>query len=152
VNRPGDNCPCETAHAGLALAKTYPAVPESVAALRAIVTEFATRIGVAQSTIERVKLAVSEAATNVVIHAYHGASQPGAIDLEATVAAGELRVSIADSGPGLRPGATSPGLGLGLGLIAQLADKLELLPGRSGGLRVLMRFAIPAIPAIPADA
>lgn len=109
-----------------------------------MIAEFAATVGLAQSTIENVKLAVSEAATNVVVHAYHEASGPGPIHLEAAVTAGELRVSVADSGPGLRPGQTSPGLGLGLGIIAQLADNFELLPGRSGGLHVLMRFAIPA--------
>jgi serine/threonine-protein kinase RsbW len=119
-------------------------VPESVAGVRTMVAEFATSAGLEASRIEQVKLAVSEAATNVVVHAYRGASEPGLIHVEACVGPGELRVSVADTGSGLRPGQGGPGLGLGLGLIAQLADDVELLQGAEGGLRVVMRFASPA--------
>jgi hypothetical protein len=31
-------------------------------------------------------------------------------------------------------------------IIGELADKVELLQGGTGGLRVLMRFALPAAP------
>lgn len=137
----------DLARAGLACSETRPAVPESVAALRAVVAEFAAKVGVAPATIERVKLAVSEAATNVVIHAYRDAREPGPIHLEATLEAGQLRVSVADDGSGMRPKQESPGLGLGLAIIAQLVDDFELLQGRHGGLSVLMRFAVPARPA-----
>lgn len=124
------------------LSETRSAVPTSVAELRAMAAAFATSVGLAPSTVERVKLAVSEAATNVVVHAYADALEPGTIQLEATLAPGELRVSVADSGPGLHPREESPGLGLGLAIIGQLADNFELLQGGDGGLRVLMRFAV----------
>ena len=143
----GDRSACDVARVGLTCSETRPAVPESVAVLRAIVVDFATKVGLRQATIDRVKLAVSEAATNVVVHAYRDARQPGPIYVEAALVAGELRVSIADTGPGMRPEQESPGLGLGLAIIAQLVDNFELLPGRDGGLRVLMRFAVPATPA-----
>ena len=55
--------------------------------------------------------------------------------------AGELRVSVADEGSGFQPLRDSPGLGLGLAIIAQLTDSLELLQGDGGGIRVVMRFA-----------
>lgn len=132
--------------AGVAVCETYRAVPESVASLRAMVADFATGAGFAPAAVERVKLAVSEAATNAVVHAYRDASEPGTgtIRVEAALSQDELCVSIADTGSGLRPGQASPGLGLGLGLIAQLADSFELLPGRDSGLRVLLRFAMSA--------
>jgi serine/threonine-protein kinase RsbW len=128
----------------LTFAETHPAIPGSVAVLRQKIAAFATQAGVPSSTVERVKLAVSEAATNVVVHAYDDASQPGLIQIEADLVAGELRVSITDTGPGLRPRPDSPGLGLGLAIIGQLADNFEILQGDAGGLCVLMRFAIPA--------
>jgi anti-sigma regulatory factor (Ser/Thr protein kinase) len=131
----------------MALSQTYPAVPESVAAVRATIGEFATQIGAPRSTIDGVKLAISEAATNVVVHAYHEAGERGEIHVEATREAGELCVSVADTGPGLRMRRDSPGLGLGLAIINQLADRVELLQGGSGGLRILMHFALPATAA-----
>ena len=129
------------ARADLLLSQTYPAIPESVAAVRASVAD-ATHTHAPPATIAGVKLAVSEAATNVVVHAYADASEPGLIHVEAVLAGGELRVSVTDSGPGLRPRDDAPGLGLGLAIIGELADKVELLQGGNGGLHVLMRFAV----------
>lgn len=124
--------------------ESYAAVPESVAAVRAAVRAFAHGRGVPQSTIEAVTLAVSEAATNVVVHAYRDAEQPGQIDVAATLAASELRVTVGDSGSGLRPRIDSPGLGLGLAIIAQLADGVDLVKAQGGGLELRMRFALAA--------
>jgi anti-sigma regulatory factor (Ser/Thr protein kinase) len=135
--RPG---PC----AGVVFSEAYRAVAESVAPLRAMVAAFANQAGLPPPAVERVKLAVSEAATNVVVHAYRDAGEPGMVRVEAAVDQGELCVSIADDGCGLSPGQPSPGLGLGLGLIAAVSDRFELLPGRDSGLRVLLRFAMPA--------
>lgn len=123
---------------------TYPAVPQSVAAVRDGIGEFVLSVGVPAATVDAVLLAVSEAATNVVVHAYRDVDEPGLIHVEATFAAGELEVSVADDGPGLRPRSDSPGLGLGLAIIAQAAHAVELLRGGDGGLRVLMRFPLSA--------
>jgi anti-sigma regulatory factor (Ser/Thr protein kinase) len=132
--------------ADIAFTQTYAAVPESVAAVRAAISGFATRAGVPRSTVDGTVLAVSEAATNVVVHAYHGADEPGLIHVEAGLAADELRVSVADTGRGLRASESRPGLGLGLGLamITELADRVELLQGKTGGLRVVMHFTVAA--------
>jgi anti-sigma regulatory factor (Ser/Thr protein kinase) len=129
---------------GVLVSETYRAVPESVGLLRALVADLANKAGLAPAAVERVKLAVSEAATNVVVHAYRDVREPGMICVEATLTQSELCVSIADTGCGLTPGHASPGLGLGLGLIAALADSFELLPGRDSGLLVLLHFAMPA--------
>jgi serine/threonine-protein kinase RsbW len=128
--------------------RAYPAVPRSVAAVRSAVGDFAAQAGAPQSTVDGIKLAVSEAATNVIVHAYPDRSEPGLIHVEAARAGGELRISVADTGPGLRTGRESPGLGLGLAIIGSLADKVELLQG-GDGLHVLMRFALPADPTDP---
>jgi anti-sigma regulatory factor (Ser/Thr protein kinase) len=142
---PGPGRPsAEEARPGPVLSQTYPAVPKSVAAIRATVGSFATQIGASRSTIDNARLAASEAASNVVVHAYHSADEPGLIHVEALLAAGELRVSVTDTGTGLQAGHNRPGLGLGLALIGQLADHVELVQGDNGGLYVLMCFAVPA--------
>jgi anti-sigma regulatory factor (Ser/Thr protein kinase) len=86
--------------------------------------------------------------TNVVVHAYRDAAEPGTIEIAAALASGELWVIVADSGWGLHPRRDSPGLGLGLGLIAQVSDGVDLVHRGSGGLELRMRFAL-ARPAAP---
>lgn len=124
------------------LSVVFPARPESVAAVRAAVCEFAARMGASPATVDAVRLAVSEAATNVVVHAYRDAGRQGLIEVEASLAGGELWVIVADGGTGLRARRDSPGLGLGLGLIAGVSDGIDLVARASGGLELRMRFAV----------
>ena len=91
----------------------------------------------------RSRIAVSEAATNVDPPRLSRVGRgPGVISVEATLTAHELLVSVTDNGRGLRAREEGPGPGLGLAMINQLADHVELLQGASGGLRVLMRFTL----------
>jgi len=121
---------------------TYPAVPESVAAVRSALQSFAQRVGVPRPTVEAVALAASEAATNVVVHAYREDGEPGSIEIAAALAVDELWVIVTDAGAGLRPRPDSPGLGLGLAIIAQIADGVDLVNPAGGGLELRMRFAL----------
>jgi serine/threonine-protein kinase RsbW len=127
---------------GASSTSTHPAIPGSVPTIRHTVVAFAVRAGASPGTLSAVELAVSEAATNVVVHAYREATEPGAIEVVAAVAEGELVVIIADTGAGLRARTDSPGLGLGLALIARLADGFELVHRVAGGLELRMRFAL----------
>jgi serine/threonine-protein kinase RsbW len=120
----------------------YPAVPESVAAVRSALEGFARRYRLPPETIDAVTLAASEAATNVVVHAYRDANAPGEIEVAAALAADELWVIVTDAGSGLRPRTDSPGLGLGLAIIAQVADGVDLVKPAAGGLELRMRFAV----------
>ena len=104
--------------------------------------QFAHGLGLSAETRDAVTLAASEAATNVVVHAYAEQDLPGTIEVSATVAMDELWVIITDTGLGLRPRLDSPGLGLGLAIIAQLADGVDLVRPSSGGLELRMRFAL----------
>jgi serine/threonine-protein kinase RsbW len=126
----------------LEFSMTYPVEPRSVSKARADVARFAIRAGVSPAILENVKLAVSEATTNVVVHAYSEQGEASSIYVDAGVQAGELLISVNDSGRGLRPRPDSPGLGLGLAIIAQLAEKVEMLQGGTGGMRILMRFTL----------
>lgn len=122
--------------------QVYPAVAGSVALARAAVVGFAQRAGASQATVEAVQLGVSEAVTNAVVHAYSDAAEPGAVEVAAALAEGELWVIVADAGSGLRPRRDGPGLGLGLGLIAQVSDGVDLEHRASGGLELRMRFVV----------
>jgi len=120
----------------------FPAVPGSVAGVRSALQTFARRNKVPAPTVEAMTLAVSEAATNVVVHAYRDKETPGEIEVAAALAADELWVIITDTGAGLRPRTDSPGLGLGLAIIAQIADGVDLVKPSAGGLELRMRFAL----------
>ena len=124
---------------------TLPARPENVAVARHAIGGFADVLEVPDQTLADVKLAVTEACTNVVVHAYPNGEGPMA--LRATVVDGVLRVTIADDGRGTLPRADSPGLGLGLPLSAPLAESLELGTGDDDRTEVCMTFRLDTIPA-----
>ena len=83
--------------------------------------------------IADVKLAVTEAATNAVMHAY--ADTAGELAVTATARDGELAIVIGDTGPGLVERDDSPGLGVGLSVIATVAWRLRIVsaPGGTAG-------------------
>lgn len=118
--------------------QTLPAAPESVPRLRHGVTRFARRAGASDRVRRKVALAVSEACTNAVVHAYRGARDRGRgeVAVSAERCGEALRVEVRDSGCGMRPRGDSPGLGLGAPLMAVLADRVEITenPGGRGTL------------------
>lgn len=112
----------------------------AVTELRHLIVGFARRHGADGELSSRIALAVSEAVANAVIHAYGRRAAPGAlVHYAADVGDGDLEIVIADDGDGLQAGDPSAGLGLGLGLIAELSDDFAIT-GRSPGLEVWMRF------------
>jgi serine/threonine-protein kinase RsbW len=121
------------------LSESAPAAPASVSWARQLLGDFAAAAGLAGQRLEDVRLAISEAVTNAVAYAYDGA--PGEIQVIAAVVGDELWLVIADDGNGMhaRP-SEARGLGLGLGLMAQLSDALTILARASGGVEVRMRF------------
>jgi serine/threonine-protein kinase RsbW len=80
---------------------------------------------------------------NVVIHAYEE-GETGDLEVDASVDDDERRlmVVIRDRGRGIVPRPDSPGLGLGLPLIATLAASLELGKDDDDNTEVRMSFAL----------
>ncbi len=127
---------------GIGLDASYPAQPPHVAAIRRAVSNVARSAGADLNTIIRLELAVSEAATNVVLHAYRAPSAGGRIHVTACVGFGILDVSVRDNGSGMAPRPDSPGMGLGLSLMASESDHFEVRTADGGGTEVLMRFEL----------
>jgi anti-sigma regulatory factor (Ser/Thr protein kinase) len=120
-----------------------PAEAGSVEKLRAAARRSASALGAGPKLQQGVALAVSEAATNVVQHAYREATERGEVRLEIAIdEQARLCVSIADDGLGMSPRSDSPGIGLGLPLMSQLADDVEVRIGP--GTTVVMRFPLEA--------
>jgi anti-sigma regulatory factor (Ser/Thr protein kinase) len=124
------------------LNETFPAVPESVPRARRAVGDFARRRGVAADVLPKVALAVSEACTNVVLHAYRDAEETGDLEIRAEIVDEHLRVVVSDTGVGLTPHLDSPGLGLGLPIISQTAAVFEVRSSHAGGTELCMRFPL----------
>lgn len=115
-----------------------PAEPRSASQARRAVLDALKGIAVDRDAIGVV---VSEAVTNAVIHAYRDREQPGAVHVSARLDDEGVEVAVADDGLGLRPRMDSPGVGLGMPLIADLADRVEISQG-APGTRVTARFVL----------
>jgi anti-sigma regulatory factor (Ser/Thr protein kinase) len=118
---------------------TVAATADQVAVLRAEVTAYAQRVGVARGRLDDVRLAVSEAATNAVLHAYRE-GRGGDVRLVACAEPGRLVVVVRDYGCGMRPRADSPGLGVGLAAIGHLATHFNVEAPDGDGTRLRMQF------------
>ena len=119
----------------------WPAMAGSVSPARGQVVAYATDLGIRGPLLDDIRLAVSEACTNVVVHAYVGA-EPGAFTVTAHRQWPDLIVAVRDHGSGTHPRPDSPGMGLGLPLMATLCRGLEITTPANGGTKVVMRFAI----------
>ena len=116
------------------------ATPAAVPGVRRAVVDFAELHGV--GVAPDVALAVSEAITNTVLHAYRD-HNPGPVRVVACAEPDRLVVVVRDYGCGMSPRADSPGLGLGLAVIGRLATELtiEHPDDADGGTRLRMCFA-----------
>jgi anti-sigma regulatory factor (Ser/Thr protein kinase) len=118
-----------------------PARAENIAIVRHAFGAIADAYPVSDQTLSDIKLAVTEACTNVVVHAYPD-REDGPLEVQATVAEKELMIVVRDEGKGIAPRPDSPGLGLGLPLIASLADSVKLGHDSSGMTEVRMGFSL----------
>lgn len=91
--------------------------------------------------MDMLRLAVSEAVTNVVVHAYRG-GRSGTVSVAGAIASGELWVLISDSGCGYQTPPERPGLGLGLVLIADACDDFVIAERAEGGTEARMQFLL----------
>jgi anti-sigma regulatory factor (Ser/Thr protein kinase) len=106
---------------------------------RNAVATLARRLGVA---VDDVKIAVSEAVANAVIHAYRGGER-GAIRVAARQERGRLLVTVADDGLGMTPNPNNPGLRVGIPLITKLCDDVRFHSSDDGTV-VSMSFLTPS--------
>jgi serine/threonine-protein kinase RsbW len=118
---------------------SLPARPENVAVVRHVLGAFAEALRLPPELVEDMRLAATEACTNVVRHAYRD-GEPGPIDVVIRPTGDRLELVVSDRGQGLGPSADTAGPGLGLPLIAALADSVELQQLPIRGSRLAMSF------------
>ena len=118
---------------------TLPARPENVSVIRHVLGAFAEAMHLPDELVEDLRLAVTEACTNVVRHAYPP-DVPGPVQICIRPMEEQVCVVVADRGRGIGTSSDTTGPGLGLPLIAAIADEVELHPVPGGGSRVTMTF------------
>ena len=114
-----------------------PVDSDSVAAARHWAGDYADRVGAPREDVE---LAVSEAVTNCVVHAFPEAPSSGTISLVAQVTGSSLLMVVSDDGVGMRPNPDGDGLGFGLPLIASVTEQYGVEKATDGGSVMTMRF------------
>jgi anti-sigma regulatory factor (Ser/Thr protein kinase) len=119
---------------------TLPARPENVAVIRHVLGAFAEALQLPDGLVEDLRLAVTEACTNVVRHAY-SPEAPGPVEISLRPDDDVVEVVVADRGRGVGTSDDAEGPGLGLPLIAAIADDVQLQRVPGGGCRVAMTFA-----------
>lgn len=112
-----------------------PAATEHLAEVRDFVADFAVSVGFSDSAVEEVRLAVDEACTNVIKHAYQYDSDKK-LEIKVGKNKSEMWVAISDEGIAFDPSKyTEPDLarrikekkrgGFGIYLIKKFMDKVE---------------------------
>lgn len=130
---------------------SLPAKPEYVGVVRLTVSGIANRIGFTYDEIEDMKIAIAEACTNVVTHAYESA---GVMNVSFSVHHDRMEIMVADNGQSFdlselkdhlnpidadQPVTELKEGGLGLFLINTLMDKVEI-SNQAGVVLVMTKF------------
>ena len=119
--------------------------PDAVGMGRLAVAHFAGSLGFSMAEIEELKVAVSEAVTNAVVHGYPEAI--GIIRINLTELEGGLSVEVVDEGVGIADirRAREPNysqdperMGLGFVFMESFTDQLQVQSEPARGTRVLM--------------
>jgi serine/threonine-protein kinase RsbW len=141
--------PAAAAPCRAALRLALSALPASAGDARHAVDLWAQNLRPTKPERNDLLLAVSEAATNVIRHAYPQGTEGATFRLDAEISDDRLQVVVTDDGVGLGASSSNPGLGMGLPLLGTLADTLMLVgpPERSRGLEVRMSFALASLSA-----
>ena len=118
-----------------------PAKPESVVLARQMVRGILDALGWGEESRTDISIAVTEACTNAVLHAYP-AGADGDFEVLAWAEPERLLVAVRDRGRGITPTLTSPAAGLGLGLPLMLAISDEVTFSSDNGVtEVAMTFS-----------
>ena len=115
---------------------TIPAKPEYVTLSRLALTALARVRPISEETLADLKLAITEACSNSVRHAY--SDGVGMVEISYRLEQDRIAIEVADDGSGFdheaRIGAAddlSEG-GLGIAIIRSIADDLEIVGGHAG--------------------
>jgi serine/threonine-protein kinase RsbW len=120
---------------------TIPARPEYITLGRLALTAIAGVRPLSDETLHDLKLALTEACTNSVKHAYQDGT--GSVDIVYELHRDRLAVEVGDAGPGFEASENSTDVvddleegGLGIAIIRALTDEVEIGEREGGGSRL----------------
>ena len=127
-----------------------PALAENVIVVRELLRGIDRLLVVRPGLREAVLTAVSEAANNVVVHAYDGAIGPLQVDVSVS---GPLEVVVRDWGLGFDPAAPDEcdDPGFGRAVIEAFADEVDISSTRGTGTEVRLRWDVAVLAVGPTD-
>jgi len=125
---------------GRSIRLTIPARPEYITLGRLALTAIAGVRPLSDETLHDLKLALTEACTNSVRHAYEAGSE-GSVQIVYEIGDEDISIEVIDEGEGfvLDEASETDHLsesGLGIAIIRSLADELEIEPGEGRGSRL----------------
>jgi serine/threonine-protein kinase RsbW len=112
---------------------TVPAEPGYLAVCRQALSGVGDVLDVRPQVVEDLKLALSEACSNAIQHAYNG--RRGTLEVTFRALPAELEISVTDRGGGFMPSSKRGGrrLGIGLSMIAALSSRWKVESHPQGG-------------------
>ena len=127
---------------GRSVQLTIPARAEYITLGRLVLTGIAGVRPLSDETLHDLKLALTEACTNSVKHAY-GENGGGSVDIVYELHGDHLAVEVGDAGAGFEPGGSRDDEadeleegGLGIEIIRALTDEVEIAERPGGGSRL----------------
>jgi serine/threonine-protein kinase RsbW len=111
--------------------------PENLALARLALAGVAAVAGAGEADVADLKLAVTEACTNAILHGYADGA-PGELVVRYRLGAGGVEVEVEDDGPGFDPSdpiveeSERDGQGMGLMIIRTLTDAIAIESDESG--------------------
>jgi serine/threonine-protein kinase RsbW len=121
---------------------TIPAKAEYISLGRLALTALADVGRLPDETLHDLKLALTEACTNSVRHAYQDGRE-GRVEIVYELEPDRLAVEVGDEGAGFEPAGNAIGFegeleegGLGIAIIRAVTDEVEIGPRASGGSRL----------------
>ncbi len=127
---------------------TVPVDAKYISLARLVAAGVAARANLSIDAVEDLKIAVSEACTNVTEHAFGGEEEVAAKTMELAfyIADGRLTVEVEDEGCGFDPKhlptmkekPAAEDTGLGLYLISELMDEVQIQSAPGSGTKIIM--------------
>jgi serine/threonine-protein kinase RsbW len=119
---------------------TIPARPEYITLCRLALTGLSRLRPLSDAVLADLKLAITEACSNSVRHAYP--NDEGRVEISYKLTGDTLEIEVCDEGEGFEPEESERAAaelaegGLGIAIIRSIADELEIGPREGGGSRL----------------